>query len=87
MANRNIQLRVSIHISHGRALKPHHEAENCLEIGEYEAEIFQNREPNYQHVGKSIAEHRRASHAILMHRQGFRTSHRGSVAWQCVAGP
>ena len=31
--------------------------------------------------------HRRASHAILMHRKGFRTSHRGCAASQRVAGP
>ena len=31
--------------------------------------------------------HRRASHAILMHRRGFSTFHRECVASQRVAGP
>ena len=31
--------------------------------------------------------HRRASHAILMHRRGFSTFRRGCVASQRVAGP
>ena len=31
--------------------------------------------------------HRRASHAILMHRRGFSTFRRGCVASQSVAGP
>ena len=51
------------------------------------AEIFQNREQKFQHVGKCIAEYRRASHAILMHRRGFSTFHRECVASQRVAGP
>ena len=51
MAIRNIQLEISPHISHERAFKSHLYAENCLKIGEEMDEIFQDREPNYQHVG------------------------------------
>ena len=42
-------------------------------------EIFQNREQKFQL--------QRASHAILMHRRGLSTFHRGCEASQRVAGP
>ena len=80
MVNRNIQLRVSTHTSDGRALKPHHDAENRLKIGEYEARSGAKLPTCWKM-------HRRALHVILMERKGFRTSHRGSVALQRVAGP
>ena len=41
---RNIQLRNSSHRSHERPINSYHNAENCLKIGRYIAEIFQNRE-------------------------------------------
>ena len=46
------------------------------------AEIFQNKEQNYQHVGKCMT-----SHAILLHRKGFTKSHHGIAALQFVARP
>ena len=39
-------------------LYSHHFAKIRLKIGQYTAEIFQNRERNYQHVGQCIAGHR-----------------------------
>ena len=58
MVIKNMELRNYKHISHECLFNGHHFAEISLEIGQYPAEIYQNREQNYQHVGKCIAEHR-----------------------------
>ena len=50
------------------------------------AEIFQNWEQKFQHVGKCMVAHH-IIYAILMYRRSFGTSHRGCTASQHVAGP
>ena len=52
MVIRNFELRNVNHMSHECMLNAHYFAEICLKIGPYRAEIFQNWERNYRHVGK-----------------------------------
>ena len=55
MTYRNSYLRNVNHLSHERISNFLHFAGNRLKIGQYLAEIFQNREPDVLHVGKCIA--------------------------------
>ena len=58
MVIRNIYMGNVNHMSHECMLNSHYFAEIRLKMEQYKVEIFQNRERNYQHVGKCIAGHR-----------------------------
>ena len=55
MTYRNIELRIIYHMKEYQI--PSFCLKNRLKIGQEIAEIFQNREPDFQHVGKCIAKY------------------------------